>query len=373
MDSRATPMDFAALASRWDASDMAGVIEGTGDQIRFAMEDPGFPAVPDWTIDEVLVVGMGGSALPVDILNDVLAEDLRRPIGICRHYKLPAPETGRRLLVFSSFSGNTEEVVEPLESLSERESPVALITAGGRLEEIGKERGIPTILIPAMREPEGFQPRCASGYMVTYLARFLDAVGYVQTPFELFEALPDFLSGLELRPKAQEMAEALDGRMPIFYSDEHHALSLARVAKNKYNENAKRPAFFGALPEVNHNEMIGLSGAREALTVVYFRDPESHPRIQLRYDILKQVLGGGRLEFLEWSIPGSNRLERVFAALALADWISYYAALRQGIDPCGPPHRKPPGDHSLLGGPRLTPDPWSGDRANRRKHRVCQR
>ena len=333
MTSREGPPDFQALASRWDTADMAAVIEGTGDQIRFALEDSDFPAVPDWEVDEVLVVGMGGSALPVDILNDVLGDELRRPIGICRHYLLPQPETRGRLLVFSSFSGNTEEVVEPLESLREGSSLVALITAGGRLAEVGRERAIPTILIPASREPDGFQPRCASGYMVTYLARLLNSVGYVRVPFHTFQALPGFLAGLELRSEAQQMAEALDGRVPIFYADEPHALSLARVAKIKYNENAKRPAFFGALPEINHNEMIGLSGAHEPFTVVYFRDPESHSRIQMRFDILKQVLGKGSLRFLEWDMPGSNRLERVFAALTFADWVSYYAALRREIDP----------------------------------------
>ena len=325
--------NFDELAREWDRSDMARVIAGMGGQVEFALGDPKFPDIVPNGVEEVLVVGMGGSALPVDILNDVLMEQLPRPIGVCRHYHLPPAETDRRLLIFSSFSGNTEEVIEPLTSVPVEAHGVAIITAGGRLATIGKQRGYPTVLIPAAREPDGFQPRCASGYIVTYIARLIGATGFADVPFEKFRDLSHFLSGLELREEGRRLARALEGRIPIFYSDEGHALSLARTAKIKYNENAKRPAFFNALPEANHNEMIGLSGANEQLAVVYLRDPESHPRVHQRFDIMRQVLTAPNRSFLEWEMPRGNRLERVFAALTLADWISYFSALAQGVDP----------------------------------------
>ena len=326
--------DFRKLALLWDRSNMARVIDGMCGQVEFALQDPDFPQLRSETIDEVVVVGMGGSALPVDILNDVLEDRLPRPIRACRHYRLPSPKRGQRLLVFSSFSGNTEEVVEPLRSLpADAGDLVAIVTAGGELAEIGGARDIPTVLIPAGREPEGFQPRCASGYIVTYLARLLDAAGYADVPFERFEALVPFLRGLDLRGAGEKLARALDGRVPVFYVDEPHALSVARIAKIKFNENAKRPAFYNALPEANHNEMIGFAGADEEFAIVYFRDPESHSRLDQRFDIVKRVLAAPNMTLHEWEMPGSNRLERVFAALTLADWTSYFAALLRGVDP----------------------------------------
>ncbi len=325
--------DLRELVERLDRSDMARVIRGTGNQIEFALTDSAFPAIPSEGIDEVVVIGMGGSALPADILNDVLADRLPRPLEVVRHYHLPQPHSARRLLVFSSFSGNTEEVVEPLRALPADTPDVVIVTAGGELASIGEERSIPTIRIPAHREPEGFQPRCASGYIVTYLARLLEAVGHADVALDRFEELASFLGGLELAVEGERLAHELSGRIPLFYTDEIHALSVARIAKIKYNENAKRPAFFNALPEANHNEMIGLSGAHEELTIVYMRDPESHPRVHRRFEIVTQVLANSNMTFLDWEMPGSNRLERVFAALTLADWISYYAALLRGVDP----------------------------------------
>ncbi len=325
---------------------MDRVIAATAGQIEFALDDPRFPTRellerdgsrgrPEEAgpVGEVLVVGMGGSALPVDILNDVLSDRLPGPIGACRHYELPRPRSGRRFLVFSSFSGNTEEVLEPLRALPAEAPDTAIVTAGGELAEIGRRRGIPTIRIPAAREPAGFQPRSASGYIVTYLARLVDAVGYAAVPPERFRALGRFLNGADLREEGEVLAHQLAGRIPIFYTDEEHALSLGRVAKIKYNENAKKPAFFSALPEANHNEMIGFGGAREDYALVYFRDPGSHPRVHRRFETLKELLAGGRLRFCEWEMRGASRLERVFSALMVADWTSYFAALLAGVDP----------------------------------------
>lgn len=314
-----------------DRSNMARVIKGTPGQIEFALADPAFPTIVWRRIDEVLVVGMGGSALPVDILNDLLEERLPRPVEMCRHYRLPKATGTRRLLVFSSFSGNTEEVVEPLTALPQDHPDIVVLTAGGRLAQIASERRLPTIVIPAEREPEGFQPRCASGYIVTYLARVLETVGFAEGVTDSFAKLLPFLRGLDLRADGERLARALRGRIPVFYVDQPHERSVARIAKIKINENAKRPAFFNALPEANHNEMIGFSRAEAAFSILYLRDPESRPRVHQRFQVLRDVLPD--VDFLEWEMPGSNRMERVFAALGLADWISYYAAILEGVDP----------------------------------------
>jgi glucose/mannose-6-phosphate isomerase len=316
-----------------DRSNMARVIAETPGQIEYALSDPEFPAIQRARFDEVVVIGMGGSALPVDILNDVLDERLPRAVGVSRHYSIPLPSSDRRLLVFSSFSGNTEEVVEPLESLPQNTPDLVILTAGGRLAEIGAARGIPTIRIPAEREPPGFQPRSASGYIVTYLARVLADVGFGERPLDALRGLPAFLRGLDLAEAGERIARDIGPRIPVFYVDEPHLASVARIAKIKVNENAKRPAFFNALPEANHNEMIGFSSAQADFTIVYLKDPASHPAVHRRFEVLEQVLAGRRVKFLDWEMPGGNRVERVFAALMLADWVSYYMAVLEGVDP----------------------------------------
>ncbi len=334
-------------AKQWDRCRMDRVIAATGDQVRYALDDPRFPShqlaqlaargrggtADAGPVGEVLVVGMGGSALPADILNDALSDLLPDPVGVCRHYVLPRRRSARRLLVFSSFSGNTEEVLEPLRAMPPTAPDVAIVTAGGALAQIGRDCRIPVVRIPAEREPAGFQPRSASGYVVTYFARLLDAVGYSRLPARGFRALARFLDGADIRDEGEQMARRIVGRIPLFYTDEAHTLSVGRVAKIKYNENAKQPAFFNSLPEANHNEMIGFGGARADYAVVYFRDPASHPAVHRRFETMREVLEGTRISFSEWEMRGESRLERVFSALLIADWISYYAALLAGVDP----------------------------------------
>ena len=79
--------------------------------------------------------------------------------------------------------------------------------------------------------------------------------------------------------------------------------------------------------------MIGFGGARADYAVVYFRDPASHPAVHRRFETMREVLEGTRIRFSVWEMRGESRLERVFSALQIADWISYYAALLAGVDP----------------------------------------
>jgi glucose/mannose-6-phosphate isomerase len=114
-------------------------------------------------------------------------------------------------------------------------------------------------------------------------------------------------------------------------------MSIARTAKIKFNENAKRPAFFNGLPEANHNEMIGFSNnAIGDFGILYLHDPASHPRIPERFNVMKKVFlreGLHNVAFREWVIPGETKIQRIFGAINFADWCSYTVALLDGVDP----------------------------------------
>jgi glucose/mannose-6-phosphate isomerase len=330
------PSDIQAAAPSVDRSDMATVIQGTGGQIDYAVSDPDFPSTPSGPFEAALVVGMGGSALPADVLNDGFREALRVPVAVCRDYALPRGIDERTLLIFCSFSGNTEEVLEAASGVAPGAANVVVVTAGGKLEAMGGERGYPVVKIPAHREPASFQPRCATGYFVTYLARVLHAGGLLADPTAGLRKLAAFLGQQDLREEGERLATWLADRHPLFYTDQSHESSVARIAKIKFNENAKRPGFFNAIPESNHNEMIGFSKASGSFGVLYFRDEASHPRVHQRFEVTERLvtaLPDTDISFRQWTMVGEDRLQRVFASLMLADWISYAAAVMGGVDP----------------------------------------
>ena len=329
-------MDFAALAAKFDENDMARVIERTPDQIEFALEDPAFPTNIRPTCKRVIVAGMGGSALPADVVADVYARDLGGRMSISRSYEIPWATDKDTLVLVMSFSGSTEETLSALDSLEQSDAQIVVITAGGSLEQRAETAGHPLIRIPKHREPQGFQPRCATGYFSTYVARVLQQAGILGDSLSKLERAASFLRHLDVRPDAERLASWIGNRIPLVYTDQMHENSIARIAKIKLNENSKRPAFYNVLPEANHNEMIGMAGSPGEYGLLFINNPTSHERIQKRYEVMKDVFadrGLRHVNFASWELPGETHAERVLGGLLFADWWSYYLALLGEVNP----------------------------------------
>jgi glucose/mannose-6-phosphate isomerase len=326
--------DFDALAQTLDRSNMKAVIEGVPDQIRTALTQS-LPRIPAGTFTSAIIVGMGGSALPADVVISVFGEKLLGPLTIMRHYALP-PVDDRTLVIASSFSGSTEETLSAIEGLPRHSKNVVVVTAGGQLQTLADQREFALIRIPVEREPRGFQPRSAVGYFITYFARVLAAAGLMPDPAPELASAATFLEEIEVRKDAQDVAQWLKDRIPVVYTDERHLMSVARITKIKFNENSKRPAFFNSLPEANHNEMIGYVKPLAKFGALYINDESSHPKVRQRFQVMAETFrrdGLDHVAFREWTMPGTTLLERTFAALVFAEWCSYTLALLDGFDP----------------------------------------
>ena len=62
-------------------------------------------------IKNIIITGMGGSALAALIVKKWLATDIYQPLEIIHDYKLPKSATANTLVIASSYSGNTEETI----------------------------------------------------------------------------------------------------------------------------------------------------------------------------------------------------------------------------------------------------------------------
>lgn len=326
---------LAALAVRFDHWDMASVILRLPTHIEIALRQE-LPPMPQGPFERVVLTGMGGSALSADVVNDAFADRLRFPIIVSRQYELPPSVDERTLVIASSFSGKTEEVLSSIDALPKNAPNVVILSAGGPLTNLAQARGYPVVRIPINEESKGFQPRSALGYTVTFLARLLHDAGLMDDPASDLSSVPQFLREAGVRPEAEKVAVWLRDKIPVVYADERHLMAIARATKVKFNENSKRPALFNTFPETNHTEMIGFRWNAARFGIVYFHDPDSHPRIRRRFRVMKHVFQREMLDhvgFMEWTIPGATNVRRVFAALMFADWCSYTLALLDGLDP----------------------------------------
>ncbi len=314
---------------------MAEVIKQLPDQIQTACMI-NIPKTPKGSFKRVIVGGMGGSVIPIDVMADAFAEKIQKPISVIRNYDSSIDPDDKTLFVIISFSGDTEETISFFNRVSKVTNNVVVISGGGQLSSIANERNICLIHIPKERHPSTFQPRSALGYIFTLFTRLLFKVKLIENPLVELEAIPEYLRKTNIRQDAEIVARWLSDKIPVIYTDENHLMSIARVAKIKFNENSKRPAFFNALPEVNHNEMIGFSSPLANFGILYFHDSNSNPRILQRYNTMKAVFNNKRFEnvdFYKWEIPGNTRLKKIMSAISFTDWCSYSLALLNKIDP----------------------------------------
>ncbi len=281
--------------------------------------------------ENMVICGIGGSALPANLLIDLGILDI--PLYIHRDYGLPKQATEKSLVICISYSGNTEETVSAMELALEKKLTVVAMATGGKVEELAIANRIPLVKLPS-----GIQPRSATGYIFSALVTVLENAGIITGLSQEIESVTEKLPQLnaEFEERGKILAKSLVGKIPVVYASEKYA-SLARIWKIKFNENSKIPAYYNCFPELNHNEMVGYEGIKNAgaqnLHIVTLRDINNHPRILKRMDLTASIIekSGAAHTFVE--IKEGSMMEKLFSTLLLGDWTSYYLALEYGIDP----------------------------------------
>ena len=79
--------------------------------------------------------------------------------------------------------------------------------------------------------------------------------------------------------------------MPVIYGA-GSTTTIAYRWKTQFNENAKIPAFWHELPEADHNELVGWTGAAELgrFGAVFLEDSDTHPRIEDRVELTEGLI-----------------------------------------------------------------------------------
>lgn len=289
--------------------------------------------------ESVTVSGMGGSALPANLLRTYCNSLFKihpnyNPfeIYINRYYSLPPEAFKSSLNLICSYSGNTEETISSLEEANSAGLKFVGLSSGGKIEELCRQYGASHIKLPIPNP--NFQPRMGTGYFFASMFQLLVNQGLIpDTSSELLslaEKLREHMDHHENQGKA--LAAKLKGKTPVIYSSPKYK-PVAMIWKIKINENAKTPAFWNFFPELNHNEMVGFTNPQGNFFIIMLKDPEDNPRNLKRYEATSKLLleKGVESEIIE--IHGTNIFTKMFSSLNLVDWTSYYLALEYGQDP----------------------------------------
>ena len=304
-------------------------------------------AIPDqlrdalWRIDSarleaadsagVMVCGMGGSAIGGDLAAAALGDRLTRPLVTIRGYELPSWATPEWTVLCSSYSGRTEEALACFAAGEALGARRIVVSTGGPLVDSAREAGVPVVGLPGI-----FQPRAAVAYMFAAAAEVAALAGAAPRLHTEIDTAAAFLEQQveALQERAAEIAAALAGALPVVYGADLTA-PVARRWKTQANENAKLPAFFSELPEADHNELCGWSGAgpEDHLAAVFLEDRDQHPRERRRFELTAAALAPNAAAVARVETAGETRVARLFWATMLGDLVSLKLAEQRGVDP----------------------------------------
>ena len=340
-----TMLDDLAAYQRIDPQGMLACIRDLPHQCRTAWQEAQALKLPDdyRDIDKVVILGMGGSAIAGDFLGSLVAGESPVPVFSHRNYQLPLLVDDRTLLIASSYSGNTEEVLSAFDQGLSSGAKKVIITGGGKLLAIARANDIPAFVFHYPAEP-----RAALGYSFMPLLAVAQKVGLVADKSADVDEAAAVMEGLATRidetvplasNPAKQLAQKLHQRLPVVYGA-GILTPVARRWKGQLNETSKMWCFYEELPEANHNAMVGYGLPKELAAkalVVFLRAPSLHPRILLRYDLTQTALGEAGVESTTVDAEGKSPLAQMMSTTLHGDWVSLYLAILNGVAPAPTP------------------------------------
>ena len=333
--------EIKALKQKLDVSNMYDAIVGFPAQIKTA-----FLIMENWSprheysdINNILILGMGGSAIGGDVTRVLIQNECGVPILVNRSYNIPKWVNEKTLVLASSYSGNTEETLSAFNQCKAARAKIMVMTTGGKLEELANTNNLDYALLPA-----GLQPRAALGLSVSLNLILLNKLGFASDAiveelyysFEKLTKLCNELSDCEDENPVVILANEIHSMCPIIYGSEDLTWVAALRFRGQLEENAKMLAFHHTIPEQNHNEIEGWSCHPDLLAtkcIIWLKDEDDHPRSLGRMEVTAKLLDSKAGKQVEISEKGRSPLIRLLKMIHFNDWVSYYAALLNNVDP----------------------------------------
>ncbi len=331
-------LDSYSLYKKYDPSDVGFGIERLPDQIRCAWHDTReleFPAAYK-QISHIVIVGMGGSALGPDMLVSALGDRLKVPVTIVRDYALPSWVGPKTLVLLSSFSGTTEEVLIAAKDAQKRKAKIAVICAGGQLRDMADDNHWPAYIFAPGDLAK--QPRFGTGFSLVGVIGMLERAGLMKMKESelksMMSAMSDVIDSCAIdvpdsENPAKTIAKEIAGKQVIIVASEH-LMGNAHVLANSINETGKQFATFFALPELNHHLLEGFTypkGIGRQTVVMMLCSTLYHERTQKRFAITADLFERQGLSIVEYLSAGDSRLNEVGEVLQFGSYVSWYLAM----------------------------------------------
>ena len=335
-------LDNLKLISNIDKSNLLDIVERFSEQIKTSYDIENSSILGSYLkIDNIIISGMGASAISGDIVQSLFIDRFDIPIFVNRQYNLPKWPNKNTLLISQSYSGNTEETLSTFKNGYQKRCKIIGISSGGKLQELCEKSEIPFIKIPA-----GIPPRTATGYMLFSTIFAIKKIGILKNDIDSeIEETISVVNNLKNNIKkevpekeniSKQLAKKILNTIPQVYGFEFY-IPIAKRWCTQFNENSKIICRYDEVPECNHNDIVGWSLNPEVakkFTCILFRDIDNESvYISKRLNFMKKLFEEVSGNVIEIQVKGKKRLAKMIYAMHLGDFTSCYLAVLTEIDP----------------------------------------
>lgn len=289
---------------------------------------------PGSDIRNIVIAGMGVSGIGANLVESLTFGRIPIPITVCKTYNIPQFVSPHTLFIACSYSGDTEETVSALQKALLKRAQVLAIASGGRLLDICREYNLYYIQLPAGSvNPRAMLPYSLVALLYVLYHTNLIGAAFIKETENAIEFLDRGAKGIQ--SEAELIARKLKGKLPVIYCD-NRVYAIALRFQQQLNENAKQMAHVNTFPEMNHNELVGWrfpENLMPMMQAVYLYSDHDHERVEKRMEICRDIFEKKSNPIIDIIGEGASLLEQYYYLIHLTDWISFYLAKENGVDP----------------------------------------
>jgi glucose/mannose-6-phosphate isomerase len=284
---------------------------------------------PQNEIKNVLICGMGGSGIGGKLVSQWISNEIKVPVLLSSDYTIPNFVDQHTLVIASSYSGNTEETISSIEIAKKNNAVIIGLTSGGKLKQFCIDNNYNYIIVPG-----GNQPRAAIGFSLVQLLNIFSSFNLISENWkkDIDAGIKLLDSNLEnIKNEGKKLAEFIFTKFPVIYTETAYE-GVANRARQQLNENSKVLGWSIAIPEMNHNELVGWAGGNNQLAVIFVYSDDMNPRNRKRMDLSKEIIAKKTNSIFNIDTIGNSIIERSLYLINLFDWASFYLVDMNKVD-----------------------------------------
>lgn len=338
-------LDNPKIYQKLDEQDLYGSFAKFGRQFDSGWTAAQFVSLGFDTnqIENIVFTGMGASNLAGHMVHSLAPFLLAVPFEVVDNYRLLPYADKNTLVILSSYSGDTQEILSCAQDARMRGCPMVIITAGGKLLDMAGSENTPLILLEKKLNPSS-APRAGLGLslgaVISLLLRFnpssqkyfnqKEIVHTIERVFDMVSQGKDTSEN-----PAKSLALKHKGLGVLLFSA-NHLSAVGRASANFINESSKTMSVSFDFPDLNHHLLEGFVfplGLKDQFNLLILNSSLYPEIIQKRISLTRDILLQQKYHVTVIKPETTDPICQVFESLVFLIMFSYYLSIVNKVNP----------------------------------------